>query len=112
MTKSKQVNSIGRWMRGLFLFCAAVALPIGWSLAQDQADTSSRSFAVYEENYEYDGRTFQTIDELTRALAGESVQIQVMECGTGVRIVELLDLLREREEPNVSITGINPQECE
>ena len=112
MIESKKAIPIRRWMGGLFLLCAASALPLSWSLAQDSADTSSRSFAVYEGNYEYDGRTFQNIDELTRALEEESVQIQVMECGTGARIVELLDLLREREEANVSITGINPQDCE
>lgn len=112
MIESKKPNRIVPWMRGLFLLCTAVALPVGWSLAQDSSGASSRTFVVYEESYEYDGRAFQTIDELTEALEEETVQVQVMECGTGVRIVELLDLLREREEAHVSIAGINPEDCE
>ena len=112
MIVSKQsIRITPRWRYSSILLCVAAVIPLGLSLAQEPVAAASRLVLVYEDHYEYGARTFQTIGELTRVLEDESVAIQVMECGTQERIIRLMELLREREQANLSIRGVNNQDC-
>lgn len=108
----KPIPLTPRWLRGAVFLCAAAVLPLGLSLAQDSAETPRPVVSVYDDGYEYSGRRFPTIGELTPSLADEGIIIRVMHCDAEERVTQLMDLLRQREQVQlVFIKGINILDC-